>query len=302
MTNVSAVIPTRNRSAQLKDAIDSVLRQSLPVREVIVVDDGSTDETGQILASYGDRIRAISQPQGGASAARNRGFREARGEWIAFLDDDDVWLETKNAKQMALAQNNPSLGLIYCGDIVMDERLRKVLKERPAIAANRGDVFERLVASNFIFTSGVIAKREAINQAGHMDVQLRWAHDWDLWLKIVARYTVDVIPEPLVLYRLAADGLTYEIRATERIKEMETVVKRACDLREVPGSVMRTARYELDRQWASSFLKEGKGARAFRHALRMATIQPTSSEAYRFLRNAIVPKQVRAWAKRLLIH
>ena len=109
MVDVSVVIATYNRSRQVKEAIDSVLAQSAPVREIIVVDDGSKDDTREQLLSYGDRIRPFFQANGGASAARNLAMRMAQGSWIAFLDDDDVWLPEKIEQQMELVRRNPEL-------------------------------------------------------------------------------------------------------------------------------------------------------------------------------------------------
>src|SRR5207244_743209 len=102
MVDVSAVIATHNRSSLVKEAINSVLAQSAPVREVIVLDDGSEDDTRTQLAAYGDRIRLFCRPPGGASAARNYAMKAAQGRWVAFLDDDDVWVPTKIERQMAL--------------------------------------------------------------------------------------------------------------------------------------------------------------------------------------------------------
>src|ERR1700683_1346744 len=114
MVDVSVVIPTHNRALQVKEAIDSVLAQSEPVREIIVVDDGSTDDTQKQLSTYADRVRVLILQGEGASAARNSGIRAALGQWIAFLDDDDVWLPAKIERQMMLARQNPKLALIYC--------------------------------------------------------------------------------------------------------------------------------------------------------------------------------------------
>src|SRR5215510_13181409 len=143
MADVSVVIATYNRSRQVREAIDSVLAQTLPVREVIVVDDGSKDDTRAQLLAYGDRIRPFFQTNGGASAARNLAMRMAQGSWIAFLDDDDVWQPEKIAQQWELVQKNPSLGLVYCSDYAVDEQLR-ILYSRDAQPENRGQVFERL--------------------------------------------------------------------------------------------------------------------------------------------------------------
>src|ERR1039458_6471559 len=155
MVDVSVVIATYNRASMLREAIDSVLAQTEPVREVIVVDDGSTDNTRDVLSGYGSRIVALYQPQSGASAARNRAIRAATGEWIAFLDDDDIWLDSKIERQMVIAKGNRNLGLVYCSDYAVDEKLQ-ILWERAAAAENRGNVFDRLFVRNFIFTSCVM--------------------------------------------------------------------------------------------------------------------------------------------------
>jgi len=299
MADVSVIIATHNRQLQVCEAIDSVLAQTEPVREVIVVDDGSTDDTPKQLAKYGNRIRILHQRQAGASAARNLGMHAAQGDWIAFLDDDDVWLETKIARQIELVNNNSALGLVYCSDHAVDEQLR-TLYTRTAAPENRGDVFERLLIKNFIFTSCVIARRKAIEQAGYMQLEFRFAQDWDLWLKIAAQYPVDFAPEPLVLYRQSSSGcLTRDLTFLERLGELHAIQERALSLRRVSPAVRNSARSELELQWASSWLKEGKPGRALPHALRAATARPTNAEAYRLLLHSLVPARLRGRIKRL---
>jgi len=300
MTSVSVVIPTRNRAPQLKQAIDSVLGQSEQVKEILVIDDGSTDGTRELLASYGSKVRAFFQNQEGASAARNRGFREAAGEWIAFLDDDDVWLEKKIELQMALAKKNPELALIFCSDFTVDQQLNK-LSERQVAPQNRGDVFERLFARNFIYTSCVIARRSAIEEAGYMDLALRFAHDWDLWLKIAARHPVDFVSEPMVLYRMSAECLSVEMSTAARLSEMETVVERARQLKPIPDDILKKARYELKRKWAAALLLEGQVRKAIPHALRLVVSHPASVDGYQLLAQAIIPRRARLWVKSLAV-
>jgi len=299
MADVSVIIPTHNRQVQVREAIDSVLVQSEPVREVIVVDDGSTDDTLEQLARYGSRIRILHQRQAGASAARNLGMQAARGDWIAFLDDDDVWLETKIARQIELVNKNAALGLVYCSDHAVDEQLR-TLYTRTAAPENRGDVFERLLIKNFIFTSCVIARREAIERAGYMQLEFRFAQDWDLWLKIAAQSLVDFAPEPLVLYRQSSSGcLTRDLTFVERLGELQAIQERALSFRRVSAAVRNSALSELELQWAVNWLNEGKPTRALPHVLRAATAQPMNLEAYRLLLYSLVPKQLRGWFKRL---
>jgi D-aspartate ligase len=300
MVDVSVVIATYNRSRQVKEAIDSVLAQSAPVREIIVVDDGSKDSTRETLLSYGDRIRPFFQANGGASAARNLAMRMAQGSWIAFLDDDDVWLPEKIEQQMELVRRNPELGLVYCSDYAVDEQLR-ILYPRNAQDGNRGDVFERLLIKNFIFTSCVIARRDAVEKAGYMQPEFKFAQDWDLWLKIAAERPVDFAPAPLVLYRQSPTGcLTHDMKADDRLLEMKTIMQRAFTLRKIGSKARKRAQFEIESQWASASLVNGKNTAALSHALRAVAAQPRSMEGYRLSAYSLVPKGLRSWAKKLL--
>src|SRR5262249_33901781 len=110
---VSVIIPTYNRASAVRSAITSALRQTHPQIEVIVVDDGSTDDTKATLAAFGDSIRALHQPNAGVSAARNTALRHARGEFVAFLDSDDEWFDWKLAAQVAAMRGNPAAGLVW---------------------------------------------------------------------------------------------------------------------------------------------------------------------------------------------
>ena len=300
MVDVSVVIATYNRSRQVREAIDSVLGQSVPVREVVVVDDGSKDDTRAQLLAYGDRIRPFFQANAGASAARNLAMRMARGSWIAFLDDDDVWVREKIEQQWELIHKNPSLGLVYCSDYAVDEQL-KVLYERKAQAQNRGQVFERLLIKNFIFTSCVMARRDAVEKAGYMLPEYKFAQDWDLWLKIAAEHPVDFAPAPLVLYRQSPTGcLTHDMKADVRLLEMKTIMQRAFQLREVSSAARRRAEFEIESQWASASLVNGKNVAAFPHALRAVAAQPGTLEGYRLTAYSLVPGSLRSWAKKLV--
>ena len=300
MADVSVVIATYNRAAQVKEAIDSVLAQTTPVREIIVVDDGSRDNTREQLLSYGDKIRTFFQKNGGASAARNLAMCEAKGEWIAFLDDDDVWLPNKIERQMEVADANPALGLIYCSDYAVDEHL-KILYTRNAAISNRGEVFERLLIKNFIFTSCVMARRSAVEKAGHMNMEFKFAQDWDLWLKIAAEHPVDFAPEPLVLYRQSSAGcLTKDMKAEDRLREMKEICEQGVKLRKVPQSAARRARFEIESQWASTALVQGHNRHAFPHALLSIWLQPKSTEGYRLTAHSLVPSSLRTRAKQIL--
>ena len=122
---VSVVIPTYNRSRALVRALESVFAQTEPVLETIVVDDGSTDDTQAVLAGFGSRVRAIRKSNGGAGAARNAGIEAARGEFVAFLDDDDAWLPEKNREQVRILDSRPEVGITSSGVLFIDATVRQ---------------------------------------------------------------------------------------------------------------------------------------------------------------------------------
>lgn len=300
MTEVSVIIATHNRAKLVCEAVESVLAQTVPVHEVIVVDDGSTDETRQTLARFGNRIRAVFQSNQGASAARNLGMRLASGSWLAFLDDDDVWLEAKVAEQLAIIERDPSLGLVYCSDYAVDHGLR-IMRQRLAHPLNRGDVFEKLLIRNFIFTSCVMARRDAVEEMGLMDLKLVFAQDWDLWLKIAAKYPVDFAEKPLVYYRHSPTGcLTKDIPGPEVIKEVEYILERACGLRPISCSSRRLAYHHLECLRAATWLREGRRDRALEATFRALGYQPYSREALRLALHSVIPLFVKRTAAKLL--
>jgi glycosyltransferase involved in cell wall biosynthesis len=299
MADVSVIIPTHNRARLVKGAIDSVLAQSEPVREILVVNDNSTDDTEAVLREYGGAIRVFPASVGGAAAARNIALRVATGEWIGFLDDDDIWLPVKVERQMSLVRDNPELGLVFSADYAVNDDLA-ILRTRLIAPENRGAAFELLLRGNFIFQSCAMARRDAIERAGYMDPRLRFAPDWDLWLKVAAQYPIDFVPEPLALCRHSDSGcLTRDLATADILGEVQAILERAICVREISRSVQRRARYELELKWASQSLIAGCNREALPHSLRAIMFQPHSWEAHRLLAYSLVPKRARDWAKQL---
>lgn len=209
---VSAVIPTYNRGHVIERAIASVLAQTYQPIEIIVVDDGSTDDTASRLAALDvPTLRYYrSDTNIGASAARNLGISHARGEFVAFLDVDDEWLPEKTARQVACFADAPEeVGVVYCG-------IREVSPEWPGtdrIPEHRGDLFETLRAVNVLRTSGVMVRRRVFDEVGGFDSDLAARHDWDLWLRVARRYHMDYVSDVAVRYHYgSADQLSYRSR------------------------------------------------------------------------------------------
>jgi glycosyltransferase involved in cell wall biosynthesis len=200
---ISVIIPTYNSAAYLPEAIESALNQTVAPLEVIVVDDGSTDQTAQILEHYSGRIVLIAQENRGLSAARNRGMEEARGDLIAFLDADDVWLSGKLEKQLSCLEDHPRAGLVHSAVIFWEARTgRKYWWDDGKLAT--GSCYEVFFRRNVVVVSSVIVRKECLDRIGNFDEELRrrTCEDYDLWFRIARHYELAYVEEPLTLYRL----------------------------------------------------------------------------------------------------
>ncbi len=204
---VSAIIPTYNYASYVSRAIDSALNQTHPVSEVIVVDDGSTDDTRQILASYGDRIRYIYQTNRGLSGARNTGIREARYPWVALLDSDDYWLPCKIERQVETVRQQPDLDLVYTAFRTFDKAGNEA--EHTVTPADR--LWPRLRWTNLITPSTVMARRDLLREVGGFDESIRCCEDWELWVRMGQSRRFGCVPEPLMAYQLTPSSLSSNV-------------------------------------------------------------------------------------------
>ncbi len=201
---VSVVIPTFNSGPLVVEAVASVLAQSRPVHEVIVVDDGSTDDTVERIARFGQRIRYIPKVNGGVSSARNRGMGEATGDLIAFLDADDVWHPQKIEIQVAILVAHPLLGLI--GTPLYDWP-----GNHPPIAAGPLPTIEiirldDLIVRNSLVTSTILARTDALRAAGEFDLALRGPEDHDFWIRVAKNIKVANLTVAMTGYRSTTPG------------------------------------------------------------------------------------------------
>jgi glycosyltransferase involved in cell wall biosynthesis len=198
---VSVIIPTRNRAAMLREAIESVRAQTYAAWELIVIDDGSTDETPQVVEALarGDaRIRVMRQAQRGVSAARNAGIRAARGRYVAFLDDDDLFLPPKLAAQVDALERDPTLGFVYSQTEWVDRAgTRLSLHPTTPVEDLRG-LFETCA----IPLQTVVCCAELLEEVGGFDEQLTIGEDYDLWLRLARTARFQFLPGPLVRYRV----------------------------------------------------------------------------------------------------
>jgi glycosyltransferase involved in cell wall biosynthesis len=200
---VSVIIPTYNRAQWIGASIQSVLDQTYTDYEIIVVDDGSTDDTAEVIRAFTDRVRYFYQENGGSAAARNRGLQEARGEYIAFLDSDDLFLPEKLHKQVEYLQHNPHIGMVYSAYTNIDHNHN----ELGIIPAQyTGHIYRQMLFHCNIQTSSVMIRRQVIETVGLFDIALPMAQDVDYWIRVARHFEIGAITEPLAYVRLHPDN------------------------------------------------------------------------------------------------
>jgi len=207
--HIDVVIPVRNRARFIGQCLDSVRAQTLQPSTVVVVDDGSTDDTPGILAEYGrywPRLHVLRSEPRGASRARNLGLATCRAPLVAFLDSDDIWLPEKLERQaMLFTSGQPELGFVHCGCFQIDEFGRMPTGGRTHIPSKRGDVFGDLLEGFYHVcgsASAVVARRDLVARLGGFDEMLFYGEDADLWIRLAHLSQMDYVPEPLVGLRV----------------------------------------------------------------------------------------------------
>lgn len=208
---VSVIVPAYNCAPFVGQAIRSVLAQDYPWKEIIAVNDGSSDSTLSALKAFGDAMVVLDRPHGGAGAARNAGLRHAKGDYIAFLDGDDVWFPGKLSLQVRYLEEHAHVGLVFTGWTVWAESAngrpggpacptRSVLDS--SIEPSRsGWVYHRLLLDCILNTSTVLIRRELVRQAGEFDETLRSGQDYDYWLRLSRMAEIHKLAAPLAVYR-----------------------------------------------------------------------------------------------------
>ena len=202
--NISVIIPTYNAARLLARGISSVLEQTEKVNDIIVVDDGSRDDTSQVVSRFGSVVTYITQQNGGPAKARNAGLRAARGEWIAFLDADDWWLPNKISLQVEAVRNSPKTSLVYTGLRIVDEDGNfKYESNTPA-----EELWPQLRWRNPIAPSCVLARRDALLEIGGFNENLWGCEDWEAWLLMRRKAPFLNVPDAVTCYRVAPTSLS----------------------------------------------------------------------------------------------
>jgi len=285
MPEVSVVIATYNRGALLDRALDSVLGQTFGDYEVVVADDGSSDDTLERLKKHGSRVRVLKlEHQGRPSRVRNRAIRETTGRFLAFLDSDDVWAPRKLERQVELMHRDPGLVMCYTKSVLEGgQRRLPVRRGRPA-KPRSGWVLAALLETNFIPVPTVLAKTEEVLSVGGFEESLRMAEDWCLWVRLSARGRVGFVDEALCTIGVGHTAITDD--KAELFRE----ALRAIEIMEAespPGlaehrASLRRGRARMMSMLGRNYLFSGRAAEA--RTLYSATLanDPLRVEAFPF--------------------
>jgi glycosyltransferase involved in cell wall biosynthesis len=286
---VAVVIPARNAAAFLGEALESVFAQDLGPAEVVVVDDGSDDDTRAVVEKYGRGVRCIRAGGTGSARSRNLGIAATRSPLIAFLDADDLWVPEKTSRQVALLQAHPDLGLVFSDMHSFEGRTRS---ERTYFE-ERG--FEGACTASSIFlydmisTPTVILRRELLTGSGGFDESLGVGQDTDLWFRIALHHRFAAIAEPLVLRRFHAGNITRDARRLAKAvveiwgRYLNAVIEREPHMRR------RIIADYAAKRWHHLFLEgvvaihEGRPWEARRHFLEAILARPGRVRTYAFL-------------------
>lgn len=305
---VSVIIPCYNAERYIAAALRSVLSQEWPELEVIVVDDGSTDQSATIIDEYFPVVTLLRQQNAGVAAARNRGIAHASGEWIAFIDADDYWLPGKLIDQWRHLRKLPDCRMSYTAwhvwpsdADVPDAALLSDLATRESHGAS-GWIYPHLLIDCVVWTSTVLMHRSLFDEVGPFDSDLRIGEDWDLWLRVSRKTQIMRLPRPLALYR------SHPISITRRLPQKNwqgIVVGRALSrwgLQSPDGTRAdeRRVKHHLARSWSSfgaAHLAAGDVARGWESAVTAMDVDWRHIAAWKLLAKCaargIVPSALR---------
>jgi len=246
MPTVSVVIPTYNAARYVEAAVDSVLGQTFRDVEVLVVDDGSTDETEPVLAGYGNAIRYLRQENGGVSAARNRGIQESKGRYVAFLDADDMWFPEKLARQIAALESSRQHRACSSAHLVCTESLTPLAVQRSV--RSDSTLEDLLLRGNVVGTpSSVLCDRSLFSISGSFDLSLSQCADWDMWVRLATITEFLYLNEPLVAYRQHGSNMSADPALLER--DSVRVLEKGFELPSLPHVVRRARRVAFARNY-----------------------------------------------------
>ena len=275
---VAVVLPCYNVEAYLPRALDSVFAQTYTDFQIYAVDDGSLDGTIRVLGTYAERCCFLFQSHAGPGAARNRGIQMSDSPFIAFLDADDEWLPHKLERQVALLKEDPTLGLACSLCALYESGKQTGSSWRAAGMPTSGRLFQHLARSCFVFTPTVVVRRRCLEEVGLFNESLAVSEDFNLWLRIAARWKIALLPEVLAINHKRSESLSAAISPLERlgsgVAALEDVQSHCPDLSAAEARALRAALAERIYFHGSYLLSTGATAPARRRLARVLKLQP----------------------------
>ena len=223
MPKVSVIIPTYNREEFITETINSVLNQTYKDFEIIVVDDGSTDNTKQKLESFKSKIKLIEQKNSERAIARNNGVKNSKGKYLAFLDSDDIWIKNKLEKQVELLDSKPEVILTYGQSLRINEHGQKIKIAKRQLEGYSGKVFERLLLRNFIVSATPIIRREYFDKTEGFQTKYIPYEDWEFWLRFSLLGKFYFFNNPFAYYRIHKNQSVKLVNA-EKIEKVTSLL------------------------------------------------------------------------------
>lgn len=267
MPLISVIIPVYNGAKTIRETISSVLLQSFEDLEIIVINDGSTDKTAEMLADFPNpTIKVYSFPNAGPSVSRNRGFRLSTGKYIAYLDADDLWAKDKLKEQFQALQQYPGADVAYSWTLAIDESGQFV--RRGGKHQAEGNVLGHLLLTNIMeHGSNPLIRRQAVAEVGGFDETLRTAEDWDFYLRLAARFEFVVVKKPLIYYRQSPHSFSADVTQLE--KDAIAVLEKAFE--EAPISLRHLKRQSCANIYAYLIFKSLDGVIERERSLKAAS-------------------------------
>ncbi len=279
---VSAIITAYNNEATIGQAIESMLGQDFADREVIVVDDGSKDDTRRRIESYGNAVRPVFQENRGSASARNAGAQTARGKYLAFLDGDDVALPERLRLQVAALESREEVGLVYGNIYLMDARGKRARLRGGRGRYKSGHVTRELAVKNFVPFSTTMLRRKLLEEIGLFDESIRSSEDWDMLVRLSRRCEFLYLDRPLAYYRILPNSKTANLKEKERAyKHVQSKIFAENNFGSDSGRLRRLSDASLQFSLLGISLRYQKYSHAPRYLLRGLATSPAILFHYR---------------------